>query len=171
MTQTELQQMISTKVIVGVDFSGQTLEKVDFSGCRLERVNFKGCEMIHCRFRKAKISWSDFRYVNIQHGTFEEAEIEFCASHFPAPSNNLARDMRFERLAFDRVKVRCVIRPHNIRFHWWRQEQFFRKFPHDLPARRLETWAGNNTTGAKPRRGNHQRREVPIDNRFGAGTS
>lgn len=78
MTQTELQQMISTKVIVGVDFSGQTLEKVDFSGCRLERVNFKGCEMIHCRFRKAKISWSDFRYVNIQHGTFEEAEIEFC---------------------------------------------------------------------------------------------
>ena len=73
----ELQKLIDSKEVIGVDLSGQKLEKVDFSGCRIERTSFKGCELIHCRFRNAKISWSDFRYAEIQHGTFEGAEIEF----------------------------------------------------------------------------------------------
>ena len=78
MEREELLKIIATKEVVGVDLSGQRLEKVDFTGCRIERVNFKGCEMVHCRFRNTKISWSDFRYAEIQHGTFEGAEIEFC---------------------------------------------------------------------------------------------
>ena len=78
MEREELLKLIEKKEIVGVDLSGEKLEKIDFTGCRIERVNFKGCEMVHCRFRNAKISWSDFRYAEIQHGTFESAEIEFC---------------------------------------------------------------------------------------------
>lgn len=77
MDREELIKLIQTKEIIGVDLSGQKLEKIDFSGCRIERTSFKGCEMTHCRFRNAKISWSDFRYAEIQHGTFEGAEIEF----------------------------------------------------------------------------------------------
>ena len=78
MEKEELLKLIETKRIIGVDLSGEKLEKIDFSGCTLERVNFKGCEMVHCRFRNAKISWSDFRYAEIQHGTFEGAQIDFC---------------------------------------------------------------------------------------------
>ncbi len=78
MEREELLKLIETKKIVGIDLSGEKLEKIDFTGCTLERVNFKGCEMEHCRFRNAKISWSDFRYVQIQHGTFEGAQIDFC---------------------------------------------------------------------------------------------
>lgn len=77
MERTELLELIESKEIIGVDFSGQRLEKIDFTGCRIERTSFKGCELVHCRFRNAKISWSDFRYAEIQHGTFEDAEIEF----------------------------------------------------------------------------------------------
>ena len=77
MEREELLKLINTKNIVGIDLSGQKLEKIDFTGCRIERTSFKGCELIHCRFRNAKISWSDFRYAEIQHGTFEGAEIEF----------------------------------------------------------------------------------------------
>lgn len=73
----ELLKLIKTKEIIGVDLSGQKLERIDFTGCRIERTSFKGCELVHCRFRNAKISWSDFRYAEIQHGTFEGAEIEF----------------------------------------------------------------------------------------------
>lgn len=73
----ELLKLIKTKEIIGVDLSGQKLEKIDFTGCRIERTSFKSCELVHCRFRNAKISWSDFRYAEIQHGTFEGAEIEF----------------------------------------------------------------------------------------------
>ena len=78
MERDELLKLIATKNIVGIDLSGERLEKIDFTGCTLERVNFKGCEMVHCRFRNAKISWSDFRYAEIQHGTFEGAQIDFC---------------------------------------------------------------------------------------------
>ena len=78
MDREELIKLIQTKEIIGVDLSGQKLEKIDFSGCRIERTSFKGCEMTHCRFRNAKISWSDFRYAEIQHGTFEGAQIDFC---------------------------------------------------------------------------------------------
>ena len=78
MEREELLKLIATKNIVGIDLSGERLEKIDFTGCTLERVNFKGCEMVHCRFRNAKISWSDFRYAKIQHGTFEGAQIDFC---------------------------------------------------------------------------------------------
>ena len=78
MEREELLKLIATKNIVGIDLSGERLEKIDFTGCKLERVNFKGCEMVHCRFRNAKISWSDFRYAEIQHGTFEGAQIDFC---------------------------------------------------------------------------------------------
>lgn len=78
MDMEELQRLIASKEIIGVDLSGERLERVDFSGCRIERVSFKGCEMVHCRFRNAKISWSDFRYAEIQHGTFEGAELDFC---------------------------------------------------------------------------------------------
>lgn len=78
MEREELLKLIATKNIVGIDLSGERLEKIDFTGCTLERVNFKGCEMVHCRFRNAKISWSDFRYAEIQHGTFEGAQIDFC---------------------------------------------------------------------------------------------
>lgn len=78
MKNTDLQELLAKKEIIGVDFSGQKLEGIDFSGCRLERVSFKQCELVHCRFRKATIVWSDFRYANIEHGTFEEATIEFC---------------------------------------------------------------------------------------------
>lgn len=78
MEREELLKLITTKNIVGIDLSGEKLEKIDFTGCTLERVNFKGCEMVHCRFRNAKISWSDFRYAEIQHGTFEGAQIDFC---------------------------------------------------------------------------------------------
>ena len=78
MEREELLKLITTKNIVGIDLSGERLEKIDFTGCTLERVNFKGCEMVHCRFRNAKISWSDFRYAEIQHGTFEGAQIDFC---------------------------------------------------------------------------------------------
>lgn len=78
MERTELLELIESKEIIGVDFSGQRLEKIDFTGCRIERTSFKGCELVHCRFRNAKISWSDFRYAEIQHGTFEDAEIAFC---------------------------------------------------------------------------------------------
>ena len=78
MERDELLKLIATKNIVGIDLSGEKLEKIDFTGCTLERVNFKGCEMVHCRFRNAKISWSDFRYAEIQHGTFEGAQIDFC---------------------------------------------------------------------------------------------
>ncbi len=77
MERTELLELIESKEIIGIDFSGQRLEKIDFTGCRIERTSFKGCELVHCRFRNAKISWSDFRYAEIQHGTFEDAEIEF----------------------------------------------------------------------------------------------
>lgn len=77
MEREELLKRIKTKELVGVDLSGQKLEKVDFSGCRIERTSFKGCELVHCRFRNARISWSDFRYAEIQHGTFEGAEIEY----------------------------------------------------------------------------------------------
>ena len=77
MEREELLKLIETKEVIGVDLSGQRLEKIDFTGCRIERTSFKGCELIHCRFRNAKISWSDFRYAEIQHGTFEGAEIEF----------------------------------------------------------------------------------------------
>ena len=77
MEREELLKLIETKEVIGVDLSGQRLEKIDFSGCRIERTSFKGCELVHCRFRNAKISWSDFRYAEIQHGTFEGAEIEF----------------------------------------------------------------------------------------------
>ena len=77
MEREELLKLIETKEVIGVDLSGQRLEKIDFTGCRIERTNFKGCELVHCRFRNAKISWSDFRYAEIQHGTFEGAEIEF----------------------------------------------------------------------------------------------
>ena len=72
-----LLKLIESKEVIGVDLSGQRLEKIDFTGCRIERTSFKGCELVHCRFRNAKISWSDFRYAEIQHGTFEGAEIEF----------------------------------------------------------------------------------------------
>ena len=78
MEREEVLKLITTKNIVGIDLSGEKLEKIDFTGCTLERVNFKGCEMVHCRFRNAKISWSDFRYAEIQHGTFEGAQIDFC---------------------------------------------------------------------------------------------
>lgn len=78
MDREELLKLIESKKIVGIDLSGDKLEKIDFSGCILERVSFKGCEMVHCRFRNAKISWSDFRYAEIQHGTFEGAQIDFC---------------------------------------------------------------------------------------------
>ena len=71
-------KLIETKRIIGVDLSGEKLEKIDFTGCILKRVNFKGCEMVHCRFRNANISWSDFRYAEIHHGTFEGAQIDFC---------------------------------------------------------------------------------------------
>lgn len=77
MEREELLKLIQTKEIIGVDLSGQKLEKIDFTGCRIERTSFKGCELVHCRFRNAKIAWSDFRYAEIQHGTFEGAEIEF----------------------------------------------------------------------------------------------
>ena len=77
MEREELLKLIETKELIGVDHSGQKLERIDFTGCRIERTSFKGCELIHCRFRNAKISWSDFRYAEIQHGTFEGAEIEF----------------------------------------------------------------------------------------------
>ena len=77
MEKEELLKLIENKELIGVDLSGQRLEKIDFTGCRIERTSFKGCELIHCRFRNAKISWSDFRYAEIQHGTFEGAEIEF----------------------------------------------------------------------------------------------
>ena len=77
MEREELLKLIETKELIGVDLSGQKLERIDFTGCRIERTSFKGCELIHCRFRNAKISWSDFRYAEIQHGTFEGAEIEF----------------------------------------------------------------------------------------------
>ena len=77
MEREELLILIESKELIGVDLSGQRLEKIDFTGCRIERTSFKGCELIHCRFRNAKISWSDFRYAEIQHGTFEGAEIEF----------------------------------------------------------------------------------------------
>jgi len=77
MERQELLKLIETKEVIGVDLSGQRLEKIDFTGCRIERTSFKGCELVHCRFRNAKISWSDFRYAEIQHGTFEGAEIEF----------------------------------------------------------------------------------------------
>jgi hypothetical protein len=77
MEREELLKLIQTKEIIGVDLSGQKLEKIDFTGCRIERTSFKGCELVHCRFRNAKITWSDFRYAEIQHGTFEGAEIEF----------------------------------------------------------------------------------------------
>ena len=77
MEREELLKLIETKEVIGVDLSGQRLEKIDFSGCSIERTSFKGCELVHCRFRNAKISWSDFRYAEIQHGTFEGAEIEF----------------------------------------------------------------------------------------------
>ena len=77
MEREELLKLIETKEVIGVDLSGQRLEKIDFTGCRIERTSFKGCELVHCRFRNAKISWSDFRYAEIQHGTFEGAEIEF----------------------------------------------------------------------------------------------
>ena len=77
MEREEILKLIESKEIIGVDLSGQRLEKIDFTGCRIERTSFKGCELIHCRFRNAKISWSDFRYAEIQHGTFEGAEIEF----------------------------------------------------------------------------------------------
>ena len=72
-----LLKLIESKEVIGIDLSGQRLEKIDFSGCSIERTSFKGCELVHCRFRNAKISWSDFRYAEIQHGTFEGAEIEF----------------------------------------------------------------------------------------------
>jgi len=78
MDSEDLLKLIETKKIVGIDLSGEKLDKIDFSGCTLERVNFKGCEMVHCRFRNAKIMWSDFRYAEIQHGTFEGAQIDFC---------------------------------------------------------------------------------------------
>ncbi len=78
MDREELLKLIETKKIVGIDLSGEKLDKIDFSGCTLERVNFKGCEMVHCRFRNAIIKWSDFRYAEIQHGTFEGAQIDFC---------------------------------------------------------------------------------------------
>ena len=77
MERIEILKLIESKEIIGVDLSGQRLEKIDFTGCRIERTSFKGCELVHCRFRNAKISWSDFRYAEIQHGTFEDAEIEF----------------------------------------------------------------------------------------------
>lgn len=77
MEREELLKLIESKEVIGVDLSGQKLEKIDFTGCRIERTSFKGCELVHCRFRNAKISWSDFRYAEIQHGTFEGAEIEF----------------------------------------------------------------------------------------------
>ena len=77
MERIEILKLIESNEIIGVDLSGQRLEKIDFTGCRIERTSFKGCELVHCRFRNAKISWSDFRYAEIQHGTFEDAEIEF----------------------------------------------------------------------------------------------
>ena len=77
MNREELLKLIEMRELVGVDLSGQKLEKIDFTGCRIERTSFKGCELVHCRFRNAKISWSDFRYAEIQHGTFEGAEIEY----------------------------------------------------------------------------------------------
>ena len=77
MEKEELLKLIENKELIGVDLSGQRLEKIDFTGCRIERTSFKGCELVHCRFRNAKISWSDFRYAEIQHGTFEGAEIDF----------------------------------------------------------------------------------------------
>ena len=77
MEREELLILIESKELIGVDLSGQRLEKIDFTGCRIERTSFKGCELIHCRFRNAKISWCDFRYAEVQHGTFEGAEIEF----------------------------------------------------------------------------------------------
>lgn len=77
MEREELLKLIESKEIIGVDLSGQRLEKIDFTGCRIERTSFKGCELVHCRFRNAEISWSDFRYAEIQHGTFEGAEVEF----------------------------------------------------------------------------------------------
>ena len=78
MEREELLKLIESKKVIGVDLSGQRLEKIDFTGCCIERTSFKGCELVHCRFRNAKISWSDFRYAEIQHGTFEGAEIGFC---------------------------------------------------------------------------------------------
>lgn len=78
MENTELQKLLETREIVGVDFEGMRLEGIDFSNCRLERVSFKNCELLHCRFRKATIAWSDFRYAKIENGTFEEAKIDFC---------------------------------------------------------------------------------------------
>ena len=77
MDREELLKLIKTKELIGIDLSGQKLEKIDFTDCRIERTSFKGCELVHCRFRNTKISWSDFRYAEIQHGTFEGAEIEF----------------------------------------------------------------------------------------------
>lgn len=77
MNREELLKLIESKEIVGVDLSGEKLEKIDFTGCRIERTSFKGSELRHCRFRNAKISWSDFRYAEITHGTFEGAEIEY----------------------------------------------------------------------------------------------
>ena len=77
MEREELLKLLESKELIGVDLTGQRLEKIDFTGCRIERTSFKGCELVHCRFRNAKISWSDFRYAEIQHGTFEGAQIDF----------------------------------------------------------------------------------------------
>ena len=43
MEREELLKLIETKRIIGVDLSGEKLERIDFTGCTLERVNFKGC--------------------------------------------------------------------------------------------------------------------------------
>lgn len=77
MKREQLLKLIEQKELIGIDLSGQRLEKINFTGCRIERTSFKGCELVHCSFRNARISWSDFRYAKIQHGTFEDSEIEF----------------------------------------------------------------------------------------------
>lgn len=73
-----LKEMILNKEVKDADLSNQVLDGIDFSGCTLERVNFKKAELRGCRFRGATLRWCDLRYVTIEHGTFEDATIDFC---------------------------------------------------------------------------------------------
>ena len=39
MEREELLKLINTKELIGVDLSGQRLEKIDFTGCRIDRTS------------------------------------------------------------------------------------------------------------------------------------
>lgn len=80
----ELDKMIASGHIEGLDFGGMVIEEKDFSGCSLKNVSFKNATVRHCKFDDATLDGCDFDHSGksaeptVQSVSFRKAELINC---------------------------------------------------------------------------------------------